>query len=453
MARGGNGVGLVGDNVKHIMTYKALINNCKKLLILSGSLFLILIFSNGATLRAETIQEIQAKISAGSAEIKKLEKEIAGYQTQLNDLGSQATSLSATIKSLDITQKKLQANIQVTENKIANKNLEIQELGKQIQGKENNIVDNNRIVSYSLALVQQSDDTSIVEMLLSSDSISSGWDALYNLGTVQGNLIQKINELRQVKANLESNKIATEKAKAELVRLNNELKDQREIVLGTQAEKNKLLKETKQSEVTYKKILANKQAEKEAFEREVLNYESQLKLAVDLSKIPHSGSGVLAWPLDKITVTQYFGNTDFANANPQVYSGKGHNGVDFRAAIGTPVKAAMSGVVSGVGNTDLISGCYSYGKWVMVDHPNGLSTLYAHFSLPSVTKGQSVSTGQIIGYSGNTGYTTGPHLHFGVYATQGVQVAKLTRAQSTRCAGAVIPLADFKAYLNPLSYL
>jgi len=185
----------------------------------------------------------------------------------------------------------------------------------------------------------------------------------------------------------------------------------------------------------------------------VLQLESQLKLAVDSGKLPDTGKGILAWPVDKVFVTQYFGNTPFATANAQIYGGKGHNGIDLRASIGTPIKASMSGTVVGLSNTDTIRGCYSYGKWVMVEHPNGLSTIYAHLSLQSVTKGQSVSTGQIIGYSGNTGYTTGPHLHYTVYATEGTRIKTLSKGESNHCTGATIPVADFKAYLNPLSYL
>jgi murein DD-endopeptidase MepM/ murein hydrolase activator NlpD len=402
---------------------------------------------------ADTASDIQAKIQGRNADIQALEKEIAGYQTQINALGGQANSLSATIKSLDLTQKKLRADIKVTENKITATNLQIQELGSQISDKEETIADDKKIITHSLALIGQTQNQSIVEILLSSDSISSAWNSLEQLGTVQGNLIGRIKDLRQIKTNLEINKKATEKAKSDLISLGNQLKNQRQIVLDTQSKKNQLLAETKQSELKYEQILADKQSQKDAFEREVLQYESQLKLTVDLSKLPHTGSGILSWPLDKVFITQYFGNTPFATANAQVYGGKGHNGIDLRAAIGTPVKAALSGIVSGVGDTDIIPGCYSYGKWVMVEHLNGLSTLYAHLSLQTIAKGESISTDQVIGYSGNTGYTTGPHLHFGVYATQGVQIAKLLPSQSIHCTGALIPLADFKAYLNPLSYL
>ncbi|MCG2695145.1 M23 family metallopeptidase [Candidatus Parcubacteria bacterium] len=188
------------------------------------------------------------------------------------------------------------------------------------------------------------------------------------------------------------------------------------------------------------------------FQKEVSDLESQLKIEIDPNSFPAPESGVLSWPLDNIRITQFFGNTLFASQNAQVYNGNGHNGVDFGVSSGTKVKAVLGGVVKGTGNTDTIPPkCYSYGKWVLIEHNNGLSTLYAHLSLIKVEPGQFVNEGDIIGYSGNTGYSTGPHLHFGVYATAGVQIQQFTN--SINCKDKFIPIASLNAYLNPMDYL
>src|SRR4029077_4252980 len=115
--------------------------------------------------------------------------------------------------------------------------------------------------------------------------------------------------------------------------------------------------------------------------------------AINPSQITPAGQGVLNWPLDNIIITQYFGNTPFAASG--AYNGKGHNGIDLGASIGTPVHAALSGTVLGTGNTDSVRGCYSFGKWVMIKHSNGLNTMYAHLSQINVSTGQAVSTGQV----------------------------------------------------------
>lgn len=400
---------------------------------------------------AQTADELQTKIDDRKNNIKNLELEIQKYQKQIDEVGKEADSLKNTITGLDLSKKKLEADLEITQNKIDATSLEIKKLSLDITKKENNIGDNKTIIAQSLAKMYESGGDNGLVVLLREKSLSQSLTSVDNLLYLQSGVKEKISELQVAKATLETNKKKTEQKKAELVRLNNDLSDQRTIIANTVAEKNRLLADTKNTEANYKKTLANRVAQKDALEKEISEYESAIKILVDAKNIPHTGTGVLSWPLDKITITQYFGNTPFATANAQIYNGKGHTGVDFRASIGTPIKAALDGTIVGVGNTDVVSTCYSYGKWVMIKHPNGLSTLYAHMSLQNVSVGQEVATGQVLGYSGNTGYTTGPHLHFGVYATQGVQITKLTNSKN--CRGVTIPLADPSAYLNPLSFL
>ena len=396
-----------------------------------------------------TVADLQSKIDQRSADIKALEKEIASYQSQLNELGTQATSLSATIKSLQLTQKKLEADIKVTENKIVEKNLQIQQLGGQISDKESNITDNRRIISRSYATVSELGDRSLPELLLGEKSLSTAWNSLDEIAAVQNSLIDRIQSLQNIKAGLETNKKATEKAKAELQTLSKQLNDQKKVVIETAKEQSSLLSETKNSQSAYNTLLAARKQQKENFEREVSDLESAIKIVIDPNSVPKAGSAVLNWPLSTVRITQYFGNTEFAARNPQAYKGSAgeHNGIDFAASIGTQVKAAATGVVTNVITTRSSLKC-GYGNWISVSHPNGLTTLYAHLSLTSVAVGSTVSAGQVIGYSGNTGYTTGPHLHFGLYVTQGFD-----KTQSRSCPGITIPYAALNAYLNPLSYL
>jgi murein DD-endopeptidase MepM/ murein hydrolase activator NlpD len=116
--------------------------------------------------------------------------------------------------------------------------------------------------------------------------------------------------------------------------------------------------------------------------------------------------------------------------------------------------APLSGTVRATGNTDAVPGCYSWGKWTLIDHANGLSTLYAHQSAINVSPGQSVSTGEVIGYVGSTGFSTGPHLHFTVYAKEGVSVRKFNEIKTvTSCGPASTPVAAVDAYIDPMLYL
>lgn len=90
----------------------------------------------------------------------------------------------------------------------------------------------------------------------------------------------------------------------------------------------------------------------------------------------------------------------------------GWNGVDFGAARGTPVHAAADGIVIVARNNGGWNG--AYGNYVVITHSNGSQTLYSHMKNVIVSQGQSVSSGQVIGYVGSTGLSTGPHLHFEV---------------------------------------
>jgi murein DD-endopeptidase MepM/ murein hydrolase activator NlpD len=96
-----------------------------------------------------------------------------------------------------------------------------------------------------------------------------------------------------------------------------------------------------------------------------------------------------------------------------------HTGIDLRGNTGAAVMAAMDGVVSVVGEN------WVYGKHIIISHGNGYKTLYAHLNSSSVRQGDRVSRGKKIGEVGNTGYSTGPHLHFSIYDKNGKLVNPL----------------------------
>jgi murein DD-endopeptidase MepM/ murein hydrolase activator NlpD len=126
--------------------------------------------------------------------------------------------------------------------------------------------------------------------------------------------------------------------------------------------------------------------------------------APDVQTFPAAtGSGTLTLPVAG-PVTSPFG----ARTSPTTGAQEFHEGIDIGAAQGTPIRAAASGTVTFAGQ---MSG---YGNVVIVQHAGGLQTRYAHQSAMSVTAGQTVAAGEVIGAVGATGEATGPHLHFEV---------------------------------------
>jgi murein DD-endopeptidase MepM/ murein hydrolase activator NlpD len=422
---------------------------------------------------------IQSQIDAHNKQIEDLQKEISQYQQQLNTLGAQHQTLQSAIKTIDVSRQQTSTQIKVTQNKMDASQLRLEQLSGQITQKEYQIQLDRKSVAQSLRELAISDGDTMIERVLAAGSMADAWASADTALAVSDALRTNAAELAGVTAELGSQKADESSTRDKLAKLNSELASQKHSLDVNKAEKDKLLTQTKSQESSYQSLIAQKKAQQKVFENELNNLQKQLE-SVSQSSIPVVQTGALAWPYSPTfathcqslsgalgnvhCITQYFGNTPFATANSSIYNGMGHDGIDIGMPVGTPVQSALAGTVLGTGNTDAyhspVTGaqCYSFGKWVMVKHANGLATLYAHLSQISVSSGQSVATGEVVGYSGMTGYATGPHLHFGVYASAGVQIMDLGKFRGsggTPCTdgGAVLPVAPTNAYLNPLSYL
>jgi murein DD-endopeptidase MepM/ murein hydrolase activator NlpD len=419
-------------------------------------IFIILFVSlDISSAHALTVDELRQQILLKQQEKAQLDIENQKLEQQIDTTGKQAQTLQTAVKTLDTTQKKLTSDLKVTQNKIVTTELSIQELGIEISQSEKQIDQNKKALAETIKTLQEADNSSLIEALLKYKDINELWNNIDTLGRFQTSIKHASDELNILKAKQEDKKNQTVQKKTELVGFKGKLADQKVIVDQTKTTKTQLLSQTKNQEAEYKRLLAINIERGRKFEQELFLYESQLNIAIDSSRLPNAQGGILYWPLDIIKITQRFGKTVDAK---RLYVSGTHNGVDFGTSVGTPVKAVLSGVVSGFGNTDEQTGCYSYGRWILIKHSNGLSSLYGHLSLSKITSvGQAVDTGQIIGYSGGqpgsfgSGYSTGPHLHLGLYATQGVHVGQYTA--SIFCKQVQIPLAGPDAYLDPLAYL
>ena len=413
----------------------------------------LLFFVSASTALAQSTDELQAQIKQHNDQIAALDKEIAQYEAQLQLVGAKKQTLQSTIDQLNLQRKKLVASITATQNKISATGLEIKQLAQGIAAKETSIEKEESALGESIRRLNEHETTPLVVSVLTAENLSAAWIDADQTRALQDAINENIDALNQEKKSLADSKVSAEGKQQALVQQKQTLAVQQGSLDATKKAQSELLTQTKAQESNYQAIIAQKRAQEAAFEQALNDLQSKLDYAVNPSQIPSTGKGILSWPLANVRVTQYFGNTAFALSG--AYNGKGHNGIDLAASIGTPIKAALTGTVLGTGNTDLVRGCYSFGKWVMVKHGNGLATMYAHLSQILVSSGQSVATGEVLGYSGQTGYATGPHLHFGVYVASAVQILKLGQAtnQSTPCANVVMPVAPLSGYLNPIDYL
>jgi len=426
---------------------------------------------------ALTANEIQIQINNHNTNISSLQNEVNQYQKELDTLGTKRSTLESTIQSLAISREKLTATLAITQNKISTTALTLERLARAIGDKQNTIDAQYSAIASALRVINQTDSLPPFTSILGIGRLTDAWVEADQIDQLNRALGIHVQELTIAKIKLKSANTTIISTRDKLLSLKNKEASQRTSIEVSRNAQEKLLTQTRNKESAYQKLIADKKSSEKQFEQELHNLQSQLNFIVHPSSIPKAGIGILSWPFsstlmhqcaertkvfgNKYCITQYFGNTKFSTANPQIYSGHGHNGIDIGVIIGTPVRAALSGTVLATGNTDLSHSstgkqCYSYGKWVMLVHANGLNTMYAHLSKIDASKGQRVTTGKIIGYSGMTGDATGPHLHFGVYASEGVKIMTLGHFRGisgTRCANASMPIAITNAYLNPLSYL
>ena len=395
------------------------------------------------------VQSIQEQIANTNSQIQALDREIAQYQSQISQTTQKSNTLANIIKELTITRNKLLAEKKQIEKKITNTGFVITALNNDIKEEEGVVRNSQKSLAQMIKDLHRRDQTVLIEQLLSQENMSEASREYNDIISFNAEIKKLIISTQESVVTLESSKEKKEGEKKNLTTLQKNLTQKELAVVLAKKEKDTILKETKNTEAGYKKLLAEREKKRDEFEKALENYESQLKFILNPKSLPKEGSGVLSWPLDAVFVTQLFGKTISAR---RLYTSGSHSGVDFRASVGTPVKSMANGTVAGVGDTDIYCRGASFGKWVFIKYDNGLSSTYGHLSAIQAKAGQRVSTGDVVGLSGNTGHSTGPHLHVTVYASEGADVKTVP---SLSCAGKtfIMPIAATKAYLDPMLYL
>jgi murein DD-endopeptidase MepM/ murein hydrolase activator NlpD len=360
---------------------------------------------------------LQQSIDAKNAQIQVLQNEVSQYQNQVAQIQDQANTLQGNLKVIGTNQKQLQSSLRLTSTKAQKTALTIEQNQQQIGDLGRGISKNTHAIGETLRDINISDDQSFLEMLASKKTISQFVLDVDQVSSVQESLRGHVTGMQTAKQSLETVQQSLSSRKKELELLTSQLQDQKKIIDVQAAEKQTLLVQTRNKESTYQQLLDDRKKQIDQLTAELYDYESKLKFTLNPNSLPAEGSAPLSWPVSDVLITQKFGKTVDAR---RLYAAGTHSGVDFRAAIGTPVYAAADGTVEGTGNTDLTCPKASFGKWVFIRHDDGLATAYGHLSLIKAKSGTKVKRGDLIAYSGQTGHATGPHLHITVYASNGV---------------------------------
>jgi murein DD-endopeptidase MepM/ murein hydrolase activator NlpD len=426
-------------------------------------LCLILLLILPARIFADQVSDIQAQMSVAETQRDALIAQQKVLQDQIDTASKQGVSLQSTISVLEASKNKIANDLKITQSTITSDTLDVSKLTLTIGEKQQEVLDQKQAIATSMRQLSSYDGASFLDSLLTDGNISLIWQDETKLLSLQGTLHDQITSLQSAQISLAKQKTQKITDASDLTNLKSQLVGQKQTVQETQDAQNKLLAETKDQEASYQALLANNIVQEKAFESQLYQFELQLPATINPSEFPAPTPSILSWPVAKIKITQMFGKTTDSG---RLYASGTHDGVDFGTPVGTPVQAVRQGVIKGMGNTDEmnatlkkegIPGCYSYGRWILIQHDDGLSTIYGHLSSTIVVVGQQVTDGQIIGYSGGapgaygSGYSTGPHVHLGLYATQAVKIERYTT--SIGCKLESIPIAPPNGYLDPLAYL
>jgi len=259
-------------------------------------------------------------------------------------------------------------------------------------------------LSDRLVQIYEDGEPSTVEVVLGAKSLHDVINRLDYLSSIAGQDTQIVTEVARGRVRLRQTRVRTGALqqsvaastrvvayRTEQVRgLRDQLLSRRGALAGGRADSQRALAETQANEREWVAEADALRAASASVSSTITSQPSAVGAA------PATSSGLI-WPLSG-SITSPFG----------MRWGSLHPGIDIGAAMGTPIHAAASGRV--------IVASYSggYGNLIVIDHGNGLATAYAHQSSMAATEGQQVSQGEVIGYVGSTGFSTGPHLHFEV---------------------------------------
>lgn len=373
-----------------------------------------------------------------TASAKVTQSEIDDLKSQKAALSEQSASYEATINSLK-NKKNAQVELKTAlDSKLALTNQQIMNLEEQIKlhdaliERKTQEVDeaqktaDEQLEKYKkrVRAMEESGRYNYFEVLFGANSIGEFLSLIDDIGDImqsdkelEESYKQSVTDLKTVKAEYEEAQAELKQNKVECA----QLKDQLQIDI-TQAASviTSLQSEINDNASVLSELDSQESALQSQIQAKVKQLNEQKKAEEEANRNNNNGgnsggnsggssvgTGNLVWP----SYCTYITSRQGPRVHPITGEYKNHGGTDIGASYGSAIYAADSGKV--VSSSDGWNG--GWGNYVMIDHGNGMQTLYAHMSSRAVSVGQTVKRGQTIGYVGSTGMSTGPHLHFEMY--------------------------------------
>ena len=355
--------------------------------------------------------DLSPALAVTQADIDKLKNNASDLSQQKKELQSKISALSDDIANNMKKKELLDSEISVLSSEISNVESQISTYAELITQTEAELLDaqEREEAQYELfckrvRAMEERGTISYWSVLFKADSFTdllSRLDFINEIMDSDQKVIQDLQDLQaeieEKKESLETQKAESEAAKAELVSKKSELNKQREAA-------NALVAQLRASKSEYQEDMDDLSAEAEAVQAQILKLSKELAAQQAAQGKPSNAAlGGYIWPVSSRRITSTFGG----RASPGGIGSTNHKGIDI-GGVGytTEIHAAKAGTV--------IVSQYSrsYGNYVVVSHGSGNTTLYAHMSSRKVSVGQYVNQGDVLGITGSTGNSTGPHLHF-----------------------------------------
>lgn len=397
--------------------------------LLSVTMALVMAFSFSLTALAADENDKEEK----EQQIEALEQEKAAQNEALDSMQTDKANTEAEIAALDEQLTTVQGQIDTTNAELEQTEAALEQTKKDLEAAREKEQKQYETLKLRIKVMYKKGETGYLEILLASEDITSllnSTEYISKISDYDSNLLQSLQDTRTQIETLEKQQ---EEEVARITQLKEELEGQEAELQVILDEKAAYIQSLNVS-IEYTEEYIQELEENISMEQQALaEIEAEIRAAAaaaaaeaaaaaaaqeaaaasgssgggddgyvtDVSNAykPSYGGGWV-WPSDTTMLTDTFGY--------QEWRGGGHNGIDIGASYGSPIYAAASGTVWIAGYSS------SAGNWVVIDHGGGVLTVYMHASALYVSSGQYVSAGQSIAAVGSTGWSTGPHLHFGV---------------------------------------
>ena len=366
--------------------------------VLCGTPAYIMAEDEDLTNQLDSIQQQVNQQNAAKADAETVIGSVSEQLRQIEDQLRQATAELGTIKEQRVA----------VENDITLNERQLAEAQKRLEGRESVFYKRVRDIYINGRL-------SYLDVVIGSKDFSDFANRLEVLKRIIDSDITLINEIKKERADIEAHKQKLEADRAKLVELEKAALAKQAEIEQKKAERNVVLQKAQNDRATAMQAIEELNASSAQVSAMLKERQAARAAAAAAAAAAQSsggqgasdnwvqGTGQLGWPVSG-EITSPYGYRVHPIWGTTIY----HSGIDIGVDEGTPVHAADGGVVVWSGWMG------GYGYAVVIDHGNGLSTLYGHNSELAVDEGQSVAKGQVISYAGSTGNSTGPHVHFEV---------------------------------------